>query len=50
MELEENCDELSRREYVMEALKSKKNPAFIWLNFLSDSYNGVSYIQSICAI
>ena len=29
MELDEHCDELFRREYVMQALKSKNNPAFI---------------------
>ena len=42
MEKEENCDELFRREYVGQALKSKNNPAFIWINFPSDSYNDVS--------
>lgn len=41
MEQEEHCDELFRRDYVLQALKSKKTPAFIWSNFMSDSYDSV---------
>ena len=47
MDREENSDELYRREYVLQALKSKKNPAFIWMNFSSDSFNNVSILRLI---
>ena len=42
LEREENRDELLRRDFVSQALKSKKNPAFIWMNFMSESYDSVS--------